>query len=191
MDNETSTQRKKAEKENSFLEIFRIAAVLSVITIIASIALAVTYSYTGPIIEQRQELKIQEGLQKAVPDAEEFKETSPGKYDAYIQGEKIGEIMTIFAKGYGGKIKMLVGMTNEKDKVLGIFIIDQLETPGLGARITEILPGETDPWFQTQFSGLATDDIRLSKNGGKIDAIAAATISSKAVTDVVYEALKT
>jgi electron transport complex protein RnfG len=65
---------------------------------------------------------------------------------------------------------------------LAISKLDQTETPGLGVKITL-------PAFRDQFRGKNADAVRLKKDGGTVDAITAATISSRAVANGVREAL--
>jgi electron transport complex protein RnfG len=67
--------------------------------------------------------------------------------------------------------------------ISGVNIIRQSETPGLGTRIAE-------PEFTNQFSGKRIEDVRLRQDGGVIDAITGATISSRAITDIVHERAK-
>ncbi|GAI74042.1 unnamed protein product, partial [marine sediment metagenome] len=62
----------------------------------------------------------------------------------------------------------------------GMEVLSHTETPGLGNKITE------EP-FTEQFLGLGVDGIALSRDGGEIDAITGATISSRAVTSAVQE----
>jgi len=62
----------------------------------------------------------------------------------------------------------------------GISVISHSETPGLGERIVETA-------FSSQFNGITTDEVALKDNGGKIDAISGATISSSAVVEAVYK----
>jgi len=81
---------------------------------------------------------------------------------------------------------MLIGISD--GKILGVHILEHLETPGLGARSTEVRPDEDEPWFLRQFKGL--DSVALKKDGGNIDAITAATITSRAITDAVAEELR-
>jgi electron transport complex protein RnfG len=61
-------------------------------------------------------------------------------------------------------------------------VLSHTETPGLGAKIT------TDAWTG-QFTGKTRDQAALKKDGGAIDAISAATISSRAVTRAVHDAM--
>ena len=73
----------------------------------------------------------------------------------------------------------MVGV-NAAGEIQGVEILKQLETPGLGARITE-------PGFRQGFAGrnIADTDWRVRKDGGDIDQITAATISSRAVVEAV------
>lgn len=88
-------------------------------------------------------------------------------------------------KGYGGEISIMVGV-DEKLTVTGVSIIDNAnETPGLGSRVGE-------PAFYEQFLG-KTKNIGVIKNqpsGNQIEAVTGATISSRAVTEGVNDAIK-
>lgn len=86
----------------------------------------------------------------------------------------IGYGFVAVGSGYGGEIRILVGLEDETT-VKGIGIISQDETPGLGSRIAE------EP-FTSQFVGVAIDDVRLD---GEIDAITGSTVSSSAVVEAV------
>jgi electron transport complex protein RnfG len=100
-------------------------------------------------------------------------------YTIYSDGDKLGYAFLAVGKGYGGDINILVGLENETT-VKGIEIVSQEETPGLGSRITK-------PSFTDQFAGVAINDVALSRDGGKIDAITGSTISSSAVVDAVRD----
>jgi electron transport complex protein RnfG len=91
---------------------------------------------------------------------------------------------TVSREGYGGNIKLMVGVASD-GTVSGLQVLDQKETPGLGANI------ERDE-FRSQFVGLSIEDTqwKVRKDGGDIDAITAATISSRAVTAAVDTGLK-
>lgn len=85
--------------------------------------------------------------------------------------------------GYSGKIRLMFGFDAE-GKSIGIAILEQKETPGLGANIDT-------PGFCGRLAGLDLHKTnwRVKKDGGDIDHITAATISSRAVTDAVREAI--
>jgi electron transport complex protein RnfG len=94
-------------------------------------------------------------------------------------GEEIGYAFIATGTGYGGTIKTMVGMY-KNSTISGVNIISQSETPGLGTQIAE-------PDFTNQFSGKRVEEVRLRRDGGVIDAITGATISSRAITDIVRE----
>jgi electron transport complex protein RnfG len=92
-------------------------------------------------------------------------------------------VETSSPNGYGGEIRLMVGFGAD-GKSTGIAILEQKETPGLGANIDT-------PGFRDRLAGLdlVKTNWRVKKDGGDIDHITAATISSRAVTDAVREAL--
>jgi len=103
-------------------------------------------------------------------------------------GEQVGWVIPASSNGFADKLQILVGLSTDLKKVTGIYVLFQKETPALGDKITE-------PVFQKQYAGLAaTKNIMVVKTkpvSGKneIQAITAATISSKAVTQAVNDAV--
>ncbi len=95
--------------------------------------------------------------------------------------DTIGYAFMAEGKGYGGTIEILVSLKGDKNSINSISIINHMETPGLGAKTAE-----SD--FTDRFKGVAITDVKLSKDGGKIDALTGATISSTAVVKAVREA---
>lgn len=91
-------------------------------------------------------------------------------------------VSTWTAKGYSGQVRLMVGFDKEGN-IVGISVLEQKETPGLGSRMTENA-------FIGQFGGKNPGKNKLSvkKDGGEIDAITAATISSRAFCDAVNRA---
>ncbi len=85
------------------------------------------------------------------------------------------------ARGMEGEIKGYV-VLDEDFKIVNVMITEQHETPGLGSRITE-------EQFLQQFEGLSAEEIALSSEGGSIDAITYATISSSAVVTGVNDTI--
>ncbi len=87
------------------------------------------------------------------------------------------------ASGYHGQVSIMVGFTPD-GTLTGISVMTHSETPGLGARIVE-------PAFTKQFKGLKdVSQVKLSTQGGRIDAVSGATISSTAAVTAVQEAMK-
>ena len=88
-------------------------------------------------------------------------------------------------KGFKGDIAMMVGVNVTDDKIVGIGITTHSETPGIGAK------AQTDPRFSRQFKGLPlTGEFKIKKEGGQIDAISGATITSRGVANAISDAAK-
>ena len=83
-------------------------------------------------------------------------------------------------KGYGGTVKLMVGLTPD-GKVVSYRKLEANETPGLGAKLTT-------PEFSGQFGGKSATGLKVKKDGGEIEAITAATITSRAVCEAVADA---
>jgi electron transport complex protein RnfG len=103
-----------------------------------------------------------------------------------FDGEARGLAMeTSSSKGYKGDIGMIVAIDVKSDKLIGIGVTTMNETPGLGAK------SKTDPKFAAQFKGLPdSGPVKVTKDGGSINAISGATITSRAVCDGVTDALE-
>jgi len=81
-----------------------------------------------------------------------------------------------FGKGFAGDVGIMVGVNIETDKLIGIGITTHSETPGLGAR------AKTDQGFKESFQGLSIKDpIKVNKDGGNVDSISGATVTSRGV----------
>jgi RnfABCDGE-type electron transport complex G subunit len=86
--------------------------------------------------------------------------------------------------GYGGPIGVFVGFNLDENTLAGISITDLAETPGVGAR------AKTEPWFCRQFSQHpSATTFTVKQDGGQIDAISGATITSRAVSSAVTQAV--
>jgi len=79
-------------------------------------------------------------------------------------------------KGYGGEIGLVVAVNLDSDQLTGVGVTTLRETPGVGARV------KTEPSFVSQFRGLSlVGPVKLKSDGGKIDALSGATVSSRGV----------
>ena len=151
---------------------------LTIIVLVSVSLLLYINTFTSGIVEARNRARIQEILESIFPDLTGFEEDE----DLIIvyEGDSIaGYTILTSGNGYSGAINMLIGI-NPDYTIKDIAILSQTETPGLGSRITE-------REFTDQFAGLSPDEIELSRDGGSIDAITGATISSRAVADAVRE----
>jgi electron transport complex protein RnfG len=162
-------------KADTLKKFFPIISV-TVVVFIAVALLGLTDNLVRDKIEWQKEQKIQRMLFEIFPNMTEH--TLEGDiYMIYSNGAEIGFAFLAVGKGYGGLIDILVGLENETT-IKGVTIVSHLESPGLGARITESV-------FTNQFTGLNIDDVVLTRDDGEIDAITGATISSRAVIDAI------
>jgi len=106
-------------------------------------------------------------------------------YPASLGGQSVGTgVLTYSDQGFGGRITVIVGI-DPTGHILDLKVVELSETPGLGTKITS-------ENFTTQFRGLSSRDnhrLAVRRDGGEIDAISAATISSRALVDAVNKAM--
>jgi electron transport complex protein RnfG len=178
-------------------EALKFGLILAVICVVAGGLLAVVNRLTRPLIQTRLEEEKNESLKEVFSQAADFEAVKDGDnvlyYRAYDKDKNvIGVAFVASAKGYSSVIETMVGMTQD-GTINAIKILQQNETPGLGARVQEVqndltllgaLAGRRStaslkPWFQQQFSGKRFDAL------GEVDVITGATISSSAVIDSV------
>lgn len=174
-------------------DIFRLGAILFAICAVASLMLSLTNNITAPVIEQRNIQANNEARQEVLQVAEEFSEVKDVKGDLIEEvyqgtkgGEVVGYTIKTTPKGYGGKVEVMVGISND-GKISGVKIGNHSETPGLGSK-------SADPSFKDQYNGKGTKTpLNVVKgnasNENDIVAISGATITSKAVTAGVNAAM--
>ena len=156
---------------------------LTLVVVISIVALTLTNGITKDKIVQAKQEAVAEMLTTLFPDMELFThDEDGGLYTVLAGGEPIGHAFMAHGRGYGGTIDILIGLKPDNKSLQGIKIITQQETPGLGAKIINTS-------FLDQFRGIGVDEVDLSRNGGKIDAITGATISSTAVVNGVKQAI--
>ena len=167
--------------------ILRLALTLLVITSVVAAALAGVDAVTAPKIAAITAQKTQDAIAAVLPGGGEQLDSftdETGLVQA-VYASDTGYAIEVTPAGFDGQITMMVGISRE-GKVLGIDIISHTETAGLGAvAAAKTSAGER---FREQFAG-ADSALAVSKDGGTIDAITSATITSRAVTAGVNAAL--
>lgn len=176
-------------------KIIRLGLILLTVTAITGLILGVVYEITaGPIKQTQARLKT-EALAGALPEAESFelaelkdgaspmiKEVQAGKKS----GSTAGYCITVDSKGYAGPVEIVVGIA-DSGKLRAIRILNQSETPGLGAKAPA-------PAFSGQFDDKEVESLKVVKSPptapNEIQAISGATITSEAVTSGVNAALE-
>lgn len=109
-----------------------------------------------------------------------FKLTDGDVERSFFVGEFDGKRNVVafeaFGKGFGGDIGVLVAVNLETDEIVGVGVTTHQETPGVGARVT------TEENFSAQFKGLSIKEpFKVKADGGKVDALSGATVSSRGV----------
>jgi electron transport complex protein RnfG len=115
----------------------------------------------------------------SLPDGEGEVEVFVGKFD----GQPKTVVLEAFGKGYGGDVGLMVAVDVTQDQIYGVEVTTHSETAGLGSRAKD------DPAFAAQFKGQPIDKpVQLTGDGGSINALSGATISSRAVAAAATEA---
>jgi len=172
--------------ESNVMYVLRLALTLLVITSVVAAVLAGVNSITKPVIDQLTAQKTQEAIQAVLPGGGEEVDfaASSAIVSKVYQGEN-GYAVEVTPGGFDNTITMMVGVDYD-GKVLGISIISHTETAGLGAVAAASTPaGES---FRGQFVG-QSGSVSVTKDGGSMDAITGATITSRAICDGVNAAL--
>jgi electron transport complex protein RnfG len=170
----------------------KITVNLVAICAMAGVILSATWAMTDPVKIAKENQEREAALKGLIPEADSIKPvkdiTLGGKegkiYKAVAGGKTIGYVVLASSKGYSSFINMLVAVDPDY-KVEGIDILKHSETPGLGDQV------EKD-WFKGQFKGKTEEHLNVVKGETKddIQAISGATISSRAVTRGVKEAVE-
>ena len=170
-------------------EILRMVVVLSLITGVCSAALTSANILLSPYMEKQTDFHVRgPALERLFgKPAEELLDnkvtvrTDRGDVPVFFtrDGETVSTIAVeaVGKGGYGGDLKILVGIDLVNNTQIGMEVVSHSETPGLGARIEE-------PGFRSQWKGLPLDKpATLAANGGTIDAISGATNTSIAAVN--------
>jgi len=181
-----------AKKESTFKNM---TIALFVITAVAGLAMAVVYSVTVEPIAISQKAKINNAIKMVIPEFESISDTvllpDDGKdsirVHRLVKGtENSGNaIETYTDKGFSGRFSLMVGFTPD-GSISNIEVLEHKETPGLGTKMA--LPAFKDQFKGLKIADLPGEKLKVKKDGGTVDAITAATISSRAFCDAVNRA---
>lgn len=165
----------------------KIAGLLTSLTLIAGICAAVL-AYVNVITKDAiaavQTQKTQDAAKAVMPEGVQLVEG--GKDGAPfvgkdLSGTVLGYAVTGRSSGYGGDIELMVGFKADKKTVVCYKTLKATETPGLGMKLNE-------PAFAGQFAGKEGPTLKVAKDGGEIQAITSATITSRAVCAAIAAA---
>ena len=175
--------------ENTVLYVLRLALTLFIIAAVVGAALAGVNSVTKPIIDNYNAQKTQKAIEAVLPggfDEQIQNFDNQGDLVSKVYKGENGYALEVSCSGFDAKpIVMMVGVDNEGN-VMGISIVSHAETKGLG----EIAASRTSKGesFRSQFVG-KSGSVAVSKDGGELDAITGATITSRAICVGVNAAL--
>jgi electron transport complex protein RnfG len=166
--------------------IFKIGINLTIACLLSGAIIAGTYAVTAPVAAKERVVQKNKAMKELVTDAQEFKPIE-GKTDWYAavkDGKVIAYVVPAESKGYGGAIKMVTAVSPEGSS-LGYKILSHNETPGLGDNATQ-------PKFIKQFIGKKAEQLEVVKvpTDKNIQALTGATITSRAVTKGIKEAVE-
>lgn len=166
-----------------------LAVILAVIAVITALALGVVNYITEDAINEAKTAKTAAAMAAVLP-ADSYEPVQSGRtekisavmgaYAAYRDGARVGWVVETASSGFGGTISMVVGVDAD-GAVTGVSIVSMSETSGLGANAKK-------ESFRSQYIG-KSGTVALTKNGGEIDALTGATVTSNAVTKGVNAAL--
>ena len=177
----------KTESNAKF--ILRLALTLFVISAVTAGLLAGVNSITAPMIAQVNEQKQIDAMAAVVPDPEtavavDYNDPNGIVLEVY-KTDSAYAIKVAAPGGFSGSIEMMVGVDAEGN-VLGISVINHGETAGLGAIAADkTTKGDN---FRGQFVGMS-GSVSVTKDGGAVEAITGATITSRAVCNGINAAL--
>jgi electron transport complex protein RnfG len=179
-----------AKLESTFLNMF---LTLLISTAVSSLAASYVYNLTKDPIAEVDRQKQQKAIEMVMPGFTELNRFailphSGGDSLIFYEGIKDGEVIGVAINtythlGYNGLIRIMVGFTPD-GTIVSYKVLEHKETPGLGSKIADN--------FKEQFDGKnpAAFSLKVRKDGGDVDAITAATISSRAVCDALSRAFQ-
>ena len=176
------------QTESLVMYVLRLAGTLLLICAVTAGLLAGVNAITAPIIAELNAAATQEAISAVLPGGFDSEITdyadASGIVSKVYQGEA-GYALEVGPGGFDSTITMMVGIDNE-GKVLGISIVNHTETAGLGAVADADTPKGIA--FREQFIG-TSGSVSVTKDGGTLDAITGATITSRAICVGVNAAL--
>ena len=173
------------KKENNVMYVVRLAVTLLIIAGVMAAALAGVNSVTAPIIENITYEKTQAAVSAVLPGGGDPIDFPAADLVSKVYKGENGYAVEVTPSGFDNTITMMVGVDNA-GKVAGISVISHTETAGLGAvAAATTAAGEA---FRGQFVGM-DGTVSVSKDGGQVEAITGATITSRAICAGVNAAL--
>jgi electron transport complex protein RnfG len=183
-----------SKRESNF---FNMVSTLFLVTAVAALSLGGVYNVTKGPIELAKQKKQEEAIKQVLPEFDRLEQKrlkAPDVADsllfnfAYKGDNLVGMAVNTFTnKGFSGQIKLMIGLLPD-GTINNTSVLEHKETPGLGDKMQQ---NKSD--WSLQFNGQhpSVFKLKVKKDGGSVDAITAATISSRAFADAVERAYNT
>ena len=173
--------------ESTVKFVLRLALTLLAITAVVAVALAGVNMVTAPAIAELNAKNTQAAIEAVLPGGgEEVADFPAVDLVSKVYASETGYAVQVTPGGFDNTITMMVGI-DKAGNVLGIDVISHTETAGLGAVADAGTPAGIA--FREQFIG-ASGSVAVTKDGGAMDAITGATITSRAICVGVNAALE-
>lgn len=168
--------------------VIHMIATLTIIGVVTGGILFVVSDWADPLIAANQKAETEKAIFLVHPEAKSYEQANVKGMEIYKVFDDLKNIsgysVVLEGNGFQGKIRLMMGLEKDLNKITSLEILEQVETPGLGSKITE------DP-FKKQFNSLQTiPQVNYVKNEepdqpNEIQAITGATISSKSVVAII------
>lgn len=170
-----------------------IILVLTLTALISAAVLASVNDWAKPLIEKNRTKAIEQAIFQVQQEAKDYEKLNTNEMNVFEvfddNKNSLGYAVVHQGNGFQGTIKLIFGIDKNLERIKAIEILEQVETPGLGSLITE-------ENYKSQFKDLNVNPfIKLIKGKEKsskneVQAITGATISSRAVVNIVNDAVK-
>ena len=171
-------------------QVVHIIATLTLIGIVAGGSLSLVNNWAAPKIAINQKAETEKAIFLVHLDGKKYEEIKNAGFEVYKVfdelNKSVGYSLVYSGNGFQGKIKLMIGLAEDLNKITSIEILEQSETPGLGSKILEAP-------YKDQYKDLIPNpSIKLVKgvepsNSNEVKAITGATISSRSVVAIVNE----
>ena len=174
-------------------KVIQMILTLSLIGIFSGGVLSKINDWAVPLIEANKKAATEKAIFLVQPEGKNYERIKEAPFEAYKvfdeENNLIGYSLVYEGNGFQGKIRLMVGVSDDLNKITALEILEQVETPGLGTKVTE------EP-FTSQFKNLsASPQINWVKgvkpdHPNEIQVITGATISSKAVVAIIHSGIE-
>ncbi len=174
-------------------KVIHMIAALTIIGIVAGGLLSEVNNWAYPLIVANQKAETEKAIFLVQPNGKTYEAVKSPEIEIFKVFDEnknlVGYSLVSAGNGFQGKVKIMTGLNKDLSEIEMIEILEQVETPGLGTKITE------EP-FKDQFKGLQTSPQinwvkgKVPEHPNEIQTITGATISSKAVVEIINAGLE-